>query len=191
MDGSYAGFISIGDELRADAADTVRGLRGLGIGRVAMLTGDGVEAARRTADALSIDEYYGDLLPSAKLSRLESIMERQAGSARTAFVGDGINDAPVLARADVGIAMGASGADAAVESADVVLMGDAPSKVVESIRRARATRAIIIQNVVFALGVKGVFLALGAFGIATMWEAVIADMGVALAAILNSTRAMR
>jgi Zn2+/Cd2+-exporting ATPase len=191
VDGTYAGFISIGDELQPGAADTVHDLRGLGVERVVLLTGDSVESAKRTADALGIAEYSGDLLPAGKLARLESIMAHQGRSARTAFVGDGINDAPVLARADVGIAMGGSGSDAAVESADVVLMTDAPSKVAEAVRRARATRAIVVQNIVFALAVKGVFLALGAFGIATMWEAVIADMGVALAAILNATRAMR
>ena len=191
VDGRYAGYILIGDEPRTDAAEAVRSLRGLGVSRIALLTGDGTEAARRTADALGMDEFHGNLLPADKLTQLERIMEGQGRTSKTAFVGDGINDAPVLARSDVGIAMGQSGSDVAVESADVVLMTDHPTKVAEAIGRARRTRTIIIQNIVFALAVKGVFLALGAFGIATMWEAVIADMGVALAAILNATRAMR
>ena len=135
--------------------------------------------------------FHADLLPAGKVEALEKLMRGAGRSARTAFVGDGINDAPVLARADVGIAMGRSGADAAVETADVVLMSDNPGKVVEAIIRARRTRAIVIQNIVFALGVKAIFLSLGAFGIATMWEAVIADMGVAIAAILNAARAFR
>ena len=154
-----------------------------------LLTGDAREVAERTANQLGMDEFHGDLLPGEKVSHLEALMRRSARGARTAFVGDGINDAPVLARADVGIAMGRSGADAAVEPADVVLMSDNPGKVVEAIVRARRTRAIVIQNIVFALGVKAVFLSLGAFGVATMWEAVIADMGVAIAAILNAARA--
>ncbi len=189
VDGRYAGYLVIGDELRPGAKEAIRGLRALGVTHTALLTGDDGAVARRTADELGIDELYGDLLPGEKVTRLEGIMRARPG--RTAFVGDGINDAPVLARADVGIALGKSASDAAVETADVVLMSDNPAKVLEAITRARATRAIIIQNIVFALGVKGIFLGLGAFGVATMWEAVIADMGVALVAILNATRAMR
>ena len=147
--------------------------------------------ARRTAEQLGIDEYHGELKPSDKVALLEGIMRERGATGRTAFVGDGINDAPVLARADVGIAMGASGADAAVETADVVLMSDSLMKVPEAITRGRRTRAIVVQNIVFALGVKGLFLGLGALGIATMWEAVIADMGVALLAIANAARAFR
>jgi Cd2+/Zn2+-exporting ATPase len=191
VEGRYAGFIRIGDELRPDAEAAVSGLRAAGVGRIALLTGDSPAEAGRTAEVLGLDEAHGGLLPGDKLSRLEAIMEGQPRAARTAFVGDGINDAPVLARADVGIAMGQGGADVAVESADVVLMTDSPARVVEAIGRARRTRSIIIQNIVLALAVKGAFLALGAFGIATMWEAVIADVGVALLAILNATRAMR
>jgi Zn2+/Cd2+-exporting ATPase len=191
VDGTYAGYLVIGDETRDGAAGAMKELRALGVGHTALLTGDGSDVARRTADELGIDEWHGDLLPAEKVALLEEIMTRRSRRGATAFVGDGINDAPVLARADVGIAMGNGGADAAVETADVVLMTDNPSKVVEAIRRGRRTRAIVLQNIVFALGVKGVFLALGAFGVATMWEAVIADMGVALAAILNATRAMR
>jgi len=189
VDGAYAGYLVIGDELRPGAKEAIRGLRSLGVTRTALLTGDDAEVARKTALELGIDEHHGDLLPGEKVTRLESIMRERRGT--TAFVGDGINDAPVLARADGGIALGKSAADAAVETADVVLMSDSPAKVVEAISRARRTRSIVIQNIVFALGVKGIFLALGAFGVATMWEAVIADMGVALAAILNAARAIR
>jgi Cd2+/Zn2+-exporting ATPase len=191
VDGAYAGYLVIDDEARRGAKEAIRDLRTLGVERTALLTGDGAEVAERIARELGIDEYHADLLPAQKVEHLEAIMRAGGRSSRTAFMGDGINDAPVLARADVGIALGRSGADAAVETADVVLMSDNPDKVVEAVRRARKTRSIVAQNIIFALGVKGVFLALGAFGIATMWEAVIADMGVALAAILNATRAMR
>jgi Cd2+/Zn2+-exporting ATPase len=191
VDGGYAGYLAIDDAARLGAREAVRDLRALGIQRTVLLTGDGAEVAERVAVELGIDEYHGDLLPAEKVSHLETIMRAAGRRARTAFMGDGINDAPVLARADVGIALGRSGADAAVETADVVLMSDNPAKIVEAIRRARRTRAIVAQNIVFALGVKGAFLALGAFGVASMWEAVIADMGVALVAILNATRAMK
>jgi Cd2+/Zn2+-exporting ATPase len=191
VDGGYAGYLAIDDAARPGAKEAVRNLRALGIQRTALLTGDGAEVAQRVAEELGIDEYHGDLLPADKVAHLEAIMRAGGKHARTAFMGDGINDAPVLARADVGIALGRSGADAAVETADVVLMSDNPGKIVEAIQRARKTRAIVAQNIIFALGVKGMFLAFGAFGVVTMWEAVIADMGVALVAILNATRAMR
>ncbi|MFA6107856.1 MAG: heavy metal translocating P-type ATPase [Candidatus Latescibacterota bacterium] len=191
VDGEYAGYLVLGDQLREGARQAISDLRALGIKRTVLLTGDESEVARRTAAELGIDEYHGELLPDGKVTQLELIMRESGPAGCTAFVGDGINDAPVLARADVGIAMGGSGADVAVETADVVLMADAPGKVVEAIARARQTRSIVLQNIALALGVKGAFLALGAFGIATMWEAVIADMGVALAAILNATRALR
>jgi Cd2+/Zn2+-exporting ATPase len=189
VDGSYAGYIVVGDEVKEDAKRAIEELRGLGVERTVLLTGDSAEAAEKTAGELMIPEYYGKLLPADKVSHLERIMEGARGT--TAFVGDGINDAPVLARSDVGIAMGGSGSDAAVETADIVLMTDSPLRVADAIRRARRTRSIVIQNIVFALGVKAVFLLLGAGGIAGMWEAVIADMGVTLAAVLNATRAMR
>jgi Cd2+/Zn2+-exporting ATPase len=191
IDREYAGYLVIGDEVRPGAKEAISALRRQGVGHVALLTGDGEDAARAVSAELGIDEHHADLLPGQKVQMLEQIMREQGGRGKTAFVGDGINDAPVLARADVGIAMGGSGSDAAVETADVVLMSDNPAKVGEAIARARRTRAIVMQNIVFAIGVKAVFLGLGAFGIATMWEAVIADMGVALAAILNATRAMR
>ncbi|HTO24106.1 MAG TPA: HAD-IC family P-type ATPase, partial [Spirochaetia bacterium] len=191
VDGSYAGYIEIGDEVREAAPEAVRHLRRLGVSRTVLLTGDDPEVARRTAAHLGIDQYHGGLRPQDKVALMERILEEGAPEGRTAFVGDGINDAPVLARADVGIAMGASGTDAAVETADVVLMSDSLLKVPEAILRGRRTRAIVFQNIALALGVKGVFLLLGALGVVTMWEAVIADMGTALLAIANAARAFR
>jgi len=188
VDGRHAGNIRIGDEPKADSAGAVKALAALGVKRAVMLTGDDELAARPVAEALGIAELRAGLLPGDKLSALEEIMAGSPGA--TLFVGDGINDAPVLARADVGVAMGA-GADAAIEVADVVLMTDEPSRVAEAISRARRTRRIVHENIVFALGIKLAFLALGAAGVAVMWEAVIADVGVALLATLNSTRAMR
>jgi len=191
VDGSYVGYIEIGDEIRPGSAEAVRALRRIGVTRTVLLTGDDPEVARRTASHLGIDEFHGGLRPQDKVTLMEGILRDRAAAGRTAFVGDGINDAPVLARADVGIAMGASGTDAAVETADVVLMSDSLVKVAEAITRGRRTRAIVFQNIALALGVKGLFLALGAVGIATMWEAVIADMGTALLAIANAARAFR
>lgn len=190
VDGSYAGFLTIGDEAREDSARAVRELAALGVERTALLTGDSRPVAEKLAADLGISECHAGLLPEEKVARLETIMGRGARGT-TAFVGDGINDAPVLVRSDVGIAMGGSGADAAVETADVVLMTDSPARVPEAIRRGKRTRAIVIQNIVMALGVKAAFLVLGAAGVAGMWEAVGADMGVALLAILNAARAMR
>lgn len=191
VDGVHAGCLVIGDEWKEDAREAIRGLNGIGVDRTVLLTGDGEETARRTAAGLGMSGSFGGLLPADKVVHLERILASQGKRARTAFVGDGINDAPVLARADVGIAMGLSGSDAAIETADVVLMTDSPVRVVDAIRRGRKTRSIVVQNIVFALGVKAVFISLGAFGMATMWEAVIADMGVALVAIGNAARAMR
>ena len=191
VDGSYAGYIEIGDEVRAGSSEAVQALRRIGVSRMVLLTGDDPEVARRTAARVGIDEFHGGLRPQDKVALMEGILRDRAAAGRTAFVGDGINDAPVLARADVGIAMGTSGSDAAVQTADVVLMSDSLLKVPEAILRGRRTRAIVFQNIALALGVKGLFLVLGAFGIATMWEAVIADMGVALLAIANAARAFR
>ncbi len=204
--GLYAGRLLIADEAKPDAEATVAALGRLGVGRVAMLTGDGRLAANSVASSAGIGEVHANLLPHEKLQRLEAIIADEDAAAVSArrlpfsrrgrrgsviFVGDGINDAPVLARADAGIAMGGSGSDLAVETADAVIVTDEPSRVAEAIVRARRTRAIIVQNIVGALGVKLFFLTLGAFGIATMWEAVIADVGVALLAVLNSLRAMK
>jgi len=156
-----------------------------------MLTGDNAHASEAVAEALGLDFVRSDLLPEQKVHALEEFMREDGGGGKTAFVGDGINDAPAIARADVGIAMGKVGSDAAVETADVVLMTDSPLKVAEAIEVARKTRRIVWQNILLAVTVKGVFVALGITGIATMWEAVFADMGVALAAIFNSMRILR
>lgn len=192
VDGVLSGQIIIADELKPDAAEAIRSLRDLGVNRTVMLTGDDEKVAQRVADALGINEVHAGLLPEQKVQVFESIArEREAGAGKVAFVGDGINDAPVLTRADVGIAMGALGSDAAIEAADVVIMDDMPSKVGEAITIARRTRRIVVQNIVFALGVKAAVIFLGALGLASMWEAVFADVGVSLLAVLNATRALR
>lgn len=191
VDGRYAGRILVGDAPKPDAARAIEALAELGARRAVMLTGDSPGSAAPVAAALGIAEVHAGLLPEDKLDRLTRIIaETKAAGGATIFVGDGINDSPALALADVGVAMGA-GADVAVESADVVLMTDEPSRVAEAVARARRTRRIVHQNIVFALGVKAAFLAMGAFGVAVMWEAVIADVGVALLAVANSIRAMR
>lgn len=200
--GDYAGRIDLGDSLKPDGKSAVDLLRAMGVRRVAMLTGDSEKAAERAGREAGMDEVHHGLLPAGKLDKLEEIMRSEDGASggrrgrsgrrgTVLFVGDGVNDAPVLARADAGIAMGLGGADAALESADVVLMSDEPSRVPEAIARARRTRLIVIQNIALALGVKLAFLSFGAFGLAAMWEAVIADVGVALLAVLNSTRALK
>ncbi len=190
-DGVWQGYITMADKLRPDSRGAVQGLRDLGVKQVGMLTGDHPEAANKIAEELGLDFHRAGLLPEDKLAALEEVMRKAPGEAAVAFVGDGINDAPVLARADVGLAMGGLGADAAVEAADVVLMGDAPSRVSTAIEIAKRTRAIVWQNIVLALGVKGVLIVLGIAGIATMWEAVFGDVGVALLAVANASRALR
>jgi Zn2+/Cd2+-exporting ATPase len=191
VDGNYAGYILIADELKPDAGEAVKEIKELGVNKVVMLTGDNEVAANRIAKEAGIDTFYAELLPEEKVARLEQIAAELPKGKRLAFVGDGINDAPVLMRADIGIAMGALGSDAAIEAADIVLMDDRMSGVGDSIRVARHTRSIVLQNIALALLVKAVFLTLGALGIATMWEAVIADMGTSLLAVLNATRALR
>ena len=181
MDGLYAGYILIGDELKPDAADAVRELKGRGVEHVAMLTGDNDCVAQAVAGRLKLDSYYAGLFPEEKVSVLERLKHSFGAEGKIAYVGDGINDAPVIARADVGVAMGGMGSDAAVEAADVVLMTDSPRKLAEAVAIARLTRRIVWQNIVLAFAVKGVFLAFGAMGMATMWEAVFADMGTAFA----------
>lgn len=191
IDGSYAGYLLLGDAVKPDAAEAVSALRKAGVEKVVMLTGDNSCAAQATAAQLGLDAFHASLMPEDKVHLLEQIMARSDHGGKLAFVGDGINDAPVIARADVGVAMGALGSDAAIETADVVLMTDSPLKLVEAVHIARQTRTIVWQNIVMALGVKGVFVVLGAMGVASMWEAVFADMGVALAAVVNSTRALQ
>ena len=155
-----------------------------------MLTGDTKEVAHTVADALGLDEYHAELLPADKVDRVEALLKSETGKGKLAFVGDGINDAPVLTRADVGIAMGAMGSDAAIEAADVVLMDDKPSNIAKAIHVARKTMGIVWQNIIFAIGVKVLILILAALGIANMWLAVFGDVGVAIIAILNAMRAM-
>ncbi len=186
----YAGYIIISDTLKEGAKETIELLKKKNINSV-MLTGDNKATAESFAKKLEIDKYYYELLPEDKVNHIEQIIQSSIKGSKVAFVGDGINDAPVLARADVGIAMGALGSDAAVETADVVLMTDSPMQVVKSIEVAKRTRRIVWQNISFAMGVKLFFILLGVFGIATMWEAVFGDMGVAIIAILNAMRVMR
>ena len=190
IDGRYAGSFIIADEVKEDAAGAIAKLNELGIKNIAMLTGDRRAAALSIAGQLGINEVYAELLPADKVGILEALAAKKSAKGKIAVVGDGINDAPILARADIGIAMGGLGSDAAIEAADVVIMNDEPSKIALAIRIAKRTRMIVMQNIFFALGIKAVFLVLGAFGEASMWEAVFADMGVALLAIFNSMRVM-
>jgi len=191
VDGVYEGHIVISDKLKDGAEEAVKALRDLGVKRVAMLTGDQQAPADLVKQQLGIDEAYGNLLPADKVSRVEALLGETSKKGTLLFVGDGINDAPVLSRADVGLAMGAMGSDAAIEAADVVLMDDRLEKLPRAIKIARRTVAIARQNIVFALSVKGVVLLLGALRIANLWLAVVADVGVALIAILNSARALK
>ena len=191
IDNRYAGYILIADELKEDAVQAIRDLKKLGVERIVMLTGDNQAVADSVARKLGLDSYLAELLPEGKVEAIEKLIGESRKGDKIVFVGDGINDAPVLARADVGIAMGGLGSDAAIETADVVIMADAPSKVAEAIKIARKTHNIVWQNIIFAMLVKGIFIAFGAFGLATMWEAVFADVGVALAAIFNATRVLK
>ena len=188
IDGTYAGHIVINDRLKADSPAAVERLKALGVGQVVMLTGDRREVAAHVAEQLKLTDYHAELLPADKVAEVEKLL---SADTRLAFVGDGINDAPVLARADVGIAMGGLGSDAAIDAADVVLMDDQPSKVATAIAVSRRTLAIARQNVAFAIGIKVAVLILATFGLATMWLAVFADVGVTVLAVLNAMRALR
>jgi Cd2+/Zn2+-exporting ATPase len=190
VNGVFAGYLVISDELKPDSARAVSGLREIGVARTVMLTGDSKAVGEKVGKEAGIDAVYAELLPHQKVERLEEL-EKNNAKGKVVFVGDGINDAPVLARSDIGVAMGGVGSDAAIEAADVVLMTDEPSKIVDAVRIAKKTRAIVWQNIAFSLGVKGAILVLGALGMATMWEAVFGDVGVTLIAVLNSMRAMR
>ena len=190
-DGSYVGCILIADEVKPDSKCAIAELKKIGVEKTVMLTGDDERIGKSVADELGLDVYYAQLLPDQKVEKLEMLDKQKRQGSKLAFVGDGINDAPVLARADVGIAMGGLGSDAAIEAADVVLMTDEPSKLVEAIDVAKATKRIVMQNIVIALGIKSVFLVLGALGMAGMWEAVFGDVGVTIIAVLNAMRILK
>ena len=191
IDGEYAGHIVINDQVKPDSGDTIAQLHELGIKRTVMLTGDRKEVAAHVAAQLHLTEYHAELLPADKVAHVEKLLQTATSQSHLAFVGDGINDAPVLARADVGIAMGGLGSDAAIEAADVVLMDDKPSKIALAVHIARRTLSIARQNVAFAIGVKVAVLILAALGIATMWLAMFADVGVTVLAVLNAMRALK
>jgi Zn2+/Cd2+-exporting ATPase len=190
VDAEYWGHILIADEPREDAARAISNLKAAGIRRTVMLTGDSKGIGEDMAKRLGIDEVYADLLPSDKVTKFEELVKGRTEKGTIAFVGDGINDAPVLARADIGIAMGGVGSDAAIEAADIVIMTDEPSKIATAMKISQFTLRIVMENIIFILAVKSVFLVLGAFGIATLWEAVFADVGVSIIAILNSIRVL-
>ena len=189
-DGAYCGCLVIADEVKPEAAEAIRALKRCGVRRTVMLTGDTDAVAQQVAGQLGVDEVHSQLLPADKVERVEQLLASKRPGSQLAFVGDGVNDAPVLSRADIGIAMGAMGSDAAIEAADVVLMDDSPARIVTAIGIARKTRRIVVENIVFALGTKGLFLLLAPFGLTNMWAAVFADVGVAVIAILNATRAL-
>ncbi|NLW28270.1 heavy metal translocating P-type ATPase [Acetivibrio saccincola] len=189
--GKYAGVLVISDELKEDAKETVEDLRKMGVKKISMLTGDSENVAKKVGSILNLDKVYAELLPHEKVEKLELLEKEKPPKGKLLFVGDGINDAPVLARADIGAAMGGLGSDAAIEAADIVLMTDEPSKLITAIKIAQKTRRIVWQNIIFAFGIKFAVLLLGAGGIASMWEAVFADVGVALLAVVNAMRIIR
>lgn len=191
IDKKYAGSIIISDEVKDDSIFAIKSLKSMGIKKIVMLTGDNKDIAINIGKVLGVDEVYSELLPHEKVEKLEKLQKEKSPKGKIVFVGDGINDAPVLARADIGIAMGGVGSDAAIEAADIVIMTDEPSKIAEAIKIAKKTKKIVMQNIVFALGVKAAILILAVFGITNMWEAVFGDVGVALIAVLNSMRAMK
>ncbi|OOM14318.1 heavy metal translocating P-type ATPase [Clostridium saccharobutylicum] len=187
----YAGYIIISDEVKSDSKSAIRALKEIGVKKTIMLTGDNKAVGSEIAKELGLDEVYAELLPDQKVDKLELLYNEKSAKGKIIFVGDGINDAPVLARADIGIAMGGVGSDAAIEAADVVIMTDEPSKIASAIKIAKKTRTIVMQNIIFALAIKLIILVLVAFGLGTMWEAVFGDVGVALLAVLNAMRAMK
>ena len=191
IDGKFAGSLVISDEIKDGAKEAIADMKHVGVKKTVMLSGDQKEIVEKVADELGIDEYHAQLLPADKVNRVEKLLEQKKEKDKVAFVGDGINDAPVLTRADIGIAMGSMGSDAAIEAADVVLMDDDVTKIASVVKISRKTLSIVKQNIVFALGVKALVLILGAFGVANMWEAVFADVGVSVIAILNSMRTLK
>ena len=190
VNGKYAGHIVISDIVKPHSKEAIRELKKAGVHKTVMLTGDSKKVANQVAQALGLDDVYSELLPADKVEKVEDLIRIKPEKAKLAFVGDGINDAPVLRRADIGIAMGAMGSDAAIEAADVVLMDDDPMQISKAIKISRKCLRIVYQNIVFAIGVKLVCLALGAIGIANMWLAIFADVGVMIIAVLNAIRAL-
>ena len=190
IDGKYAGHILISDIIKPHAKEAIAELKKAGISKTVMLTGDSKRVADQVAEELGIQEVYSELLPADKVSRVEELLNQKSEKAKLAFVGDGINDAPVLSRADIGIAMGALGSDAAIEAADIVLMDDDPLKISKAIKIARKCIRIVYENIYFAIGIKILCLILGALGIANMWVAIFADVGVMILAVLNAIRTL-
>ncbi|NMA48454.1 MAG: HAD-IC family P-type ATPase, partial [Tissierellia bacterium] len=190
INGVYSGYIVIADQIKEDSKMAIRELKKKGIKNIVMLTGDKENVAKEVSAELGVDSYYAELLPQDKVSKIEELKENLPKNKKIVFVGDGINDAPVLARADIGVAMGALGSDAAIEAADIVLMTDELGKLPIAIMIANKTKTIVWQNIIFALLVKAVVLVFGATGVATMWEAVFADVGVAVLAVLNAMRVL-
>lgn len=190
IDGKYAGHILISDIIKPHAKEAIAELKKAGISKTVMLTGDSKRVADQVAEELGIQEVYSELLPADKVSRVEELLNQKSEKDKLAFVGDGINDAPVLSRADIGIAMGALGSDAAIEAADIVLMDDDPLKISKAIKIARKCIRIVYENIYFAIGIKILCLILGALGIANMWVAIFADVGVMILAVLNAIRTL-
>jgi Cd2+/Zn2+-exporting ATPase len=190
LEGKYAGYILIADTLKPAAADAMADLRSAGIKQTVMLTGDNTATAMDVAGKLGIDKVYAGLLPGDKVEKVEQLLEEKSKTGKLVFVGDGINDAPVLSRADIGIAMGAMGSDAAIEAADIVLMDDDPRKIAKAIKISRKCIGIVYQNIIFAIATKVLALVLVAFGAANMWLAIFADVGVMVLSVLNAIRAM-
>ena len=191
IDKKYVGYVLIADKIKQDSPKTIRELKAMNIKETVMLTGDNKKTAYKVGEKINIDEVHSELLPLDKVKEVEEIMKRSNKNGKLAFVGDGVNDAPVLARADIGIAMGGIGSDAAIEAADIVLMKDDINALVDAINVSKKTNKILWQNIVFALGIKILVMVLGTFGIANMWTAVFADVGVTIIAIINSTRCFR
>ena len=191
IDGQYKGNIVISDEIKETSKEAIETLKNIGIKNTVMLTGDNRVVADKVGKIIGLDQVYSELLPADKVEKVEKLMNSKSSKGKLVFVGDGINDAPVLARADIGIAMGGIGSDAAIEAADVVLMKDDPKSIVDAIKTARKTNKILLQNIIFALAIKTLVMILVAFGLGTMWEAVFADVGVTILAVINSIRCLR